>query len=1074
MENFVRKSKHFLLRSLLLIASLLILAVVVLQVGLLVSINALNTGKAHHYIQAQVTSALAKSGYNATFDKVFYDPVRGITIHNLTVLDKDGIIAAADKLSLDISFSKIPLRQLDMIIDAGEINVLRLGRALPEEEPMSSETTLQPFTSPDVYFKSFKIFRLNINKLNIGADIAGQPLSFSPVLEAELGMGHRLTVDAVLLPKPSARLGNFSLPEKIEVQGMVTPSTLSFAVGKFSILSPDYHLDGKGEGQLIENGPLHINIAAAYPDLGAITQDNFESANLTLDIDGFYNHPRMRINGAIIPLSLKHKGLNDIILSTTADNISGDTKGNIRVQSSYQKEPISLEAMLAYGDHNLTLESVKGIAPVLTLDGVGRFSMLNNLFDGKLSIAASDLSYYKDFLSMDMAGALKADFVLRPANELQALDVLATAMRIKFDTNSLGRADGELHFADINHLWPQSGHIQISDFALSDIISLRKVEAGIKAAGQDNYNLSLSGNGKMFSAVSFKGNMNVSDVAGNFPSFSDIRLTTTLGKSVVSVAGGLDAKAVDLKVSTKNFRGADIPAELPDTFARLRLDGDVVMSGPPASPSTKAHFIVSDIDTGRYKNLKVVMDANHQDGKGLFSFSGKGTGIKTLQAQTVFPVAFSIVPFAFDMDVKAPLSGDMSADFELGAMSSLILPPTQKFSGDLQAHAKLAGTLEGPDVQGALQIYNGQFTDEQNGITLRSMNVNSSFTKDAIVIQSIRATDGEKGQVNGKGRIDFIEERGTNLSLTLKKFHLPSSNLADGMLDATFSLANSGEGYILNGMIDIDHMNIIVPETFQSKIPELNIVKRGEEEGSSSFPGTLSLAIKVNAPNRIFVRGWGLDAEFGGEVDISGDATAPLFNGNLSSKRGRYEEFGKRFTLTRANLRFQGELPPSPYLDIEATTPANDVTAAILLAGPVAQPSITFSSTPVLPKDEVLSLLLFGRDTARITPFQAVQLAQTLRRFSGEGGGGGLNPLEMLRSATGLDDISVETDANGETNVGVGKYLTDKVYLEFQKGKAPTSGGANIQIELTPSINVQSEIGQDAQAGGGIFWKKDY
>jgi len=231
--------------------------------------------------------------------------------------------------------------------------------------------------------------------------------------------------------------------------------------------------------------------------------------------------------------------------------------------------------------------------------------------------------------------------------------------------------------------------------------------------------------------------------------------------------------------------------------------------------------------------------------------------------------------------------------------------------------------------------------------------------------------------------------------------------------------------------------------------------------------------VKVHAPGRIFVRGWGLDAEFGGDLEVSGTLAGPLVNGSFESIRGRYEEFGKRFALDHAKLRFQGKVPPSPYLDIKATTTAGDVQASVLLSGPVAKPGIAFASVPALPEDEVMSRILFGKTMSGITPFQAIQLTQTLQRFSGNGGGG-FDPLGTLRNATGLDDIRVDSEEGGDTSVGVGKYLTEKVYLEVEKGAVATSGDATIEIELTPSIKVDSKIGQDAQSGAGIFWSHDY
>jgi translocation and assembly module TamB len=1066
MKNLVQKSARFMFRSLLLIASICLFLLVALQIALLVGINALNAGKAHGFIQAQVTSALAESGYDATFDGLFYDPARGFTFYNLKVLDKAGAIATADRLSIDVTFSKIPFRRLDMIVSAGELNLIRL----PDAQAENGNSRLQPFSLPDLYFRTFNIFPLRIDKLNIGKDIAGYPLSISPTLKATVRLGDDVTVDASLSSEASAKAGNILLPEEIEVKGSFTPSILAFALDTLSIQSPDYRISGKGEGTLTPDGKINAGFSAEYPDLKMLTQGNLDSARLSLTIGGVYGRPVIRMDGILTPASLKENGLTDIIVSAATD----DLKGNIDVKTSYLGEPVSIDMALAYEEGRLKFESLKGISPMAALSGTGTMSMQSHIFDGKISITASDLSYYKNLLSKDIAGALKADMVFGQAGEAQALDVNASVEQIRLEGMRLEKADAEAHFADIKYPWPQTASIRISNLSVSDTISLDKAQAVIKGTGSEAYNLSLSGQGNAPFALSFNGSADLSDIAGDFPTVGNINLTTAIGDSAITLTGEVDRNTVDLKASAKNFRGSDIPVALPDTLANIRLNGEITMSGSPATPSTQAHLVAAGAGTGKYKTLEITADANHQVDKASLVISGKGAGIRELRANSASPLTFSLFPFAFNMDTNAPLSGTIQADLDLGAISPFFLPPTQEFSAGLNANADLGGTLASPDVRGTLRLWNGRFTDRQNGVVVRELNIDSSFTEAALAVRSITATDGEKGRMDGRGNLDFTGKGNTDLSFSMEKFHLPSSNLADGMMNASLSLVNAGTGYALGGSVDVDHMNVIIPETFQSKIPELNIVERKKGDVSDTPSRTVSLAVSVNAPNRIFVRGWGLDAEFGGQLDISGDAAAPLFNGNLASKRGRYEEFGKRFTLARADLRFQGEIPPSPYLDVEATTPANDVTASILLAGPVAKPSITFSSVPALPQDEVLSRLLFGRDTTKITPFQAVQLAQALRRFSGEGGGGGLNPLEMLRSATGLDDISIDTGAKGETNVGVGKYLTDKVYLEFEKGKAPGSGAANVQIELTPNINIQSEIGQDARAGGGIFWKKDY
>jgi translocation and assembly module TamB len=358
-------------------------------------------------------------------------------------------------------------------------------------------------------------------------------------------------------------------------------------------------------------------------------------------------------------------------------------------------------------------------------------------------------------------------------------------------------------------------------------------------------------------------------------------------------------------------------------------------------------------------------------------------------------------------------------------------------------------------------------------VTLRQIVLNADLSPSGIDIKTLTARDGEKGTLDGKGHVDFADNAKTNATLTLNNFHLLKSDKAEGFASAALNVTGKNSGYQIGGTVDLGEFNITVPEQFQTNIPQLNIIEPDAEQKDSELLQSIDLVLAVHAPGRVFVRGWGLDAEFGGDLEVSGTLAAPQVNGAFESIRGRYEEFGKRFALDQAKLRFQGAVPPSPYLDIKATTTAGDVQASVLLTGPVAKPGIAFASVPALPEDEVMSRILFGKTMSGITPFQAIQLTQTLQRFSGNGGGG-FDPLGTLRSATGLDDIRVDSEEGGETSVGVGKYLTEKVYLEVEKGAGATSGAATIQIELTPSIKVDSKIGQDAQGGAGIFWSRDY
>lgn len=322
-----------------------------------------------------------------------------------------------------------------------------------------------------------------------------------------------------------------------------------------------------------------------------------------------------------------------------------------------------------------------------------------------------------------------------------------------------------------------------------------------------------------------------------------------------------------------------------------------------------------------------------------------------------------------------------------------------------------------------------------------------------------------------------IDTPGMPVKLTAKAANFEPFRYTEaikGAFSGVLTVEGRARQYKITGTVKSSRLDITIPDRFNASIPKLNIVSgRGKPgEDGPDMMQDIGLDIQAIAERQVFVRGQGLDAEFGGKVQVTGTLAEPLYNGLFESRRGRYEAFGKRFDLSRARFRFEGPVPPSPYLDILAEAKAEDIVATIALTGSVSKPVVALSSVPVLPQDEVLSRLLFGKALSKLTPFQAIQIANALKQFSG--GGGGLDPLSLLRRATGLDDLQVNTDASGATGVGAGKYITDKVYIEGVSGTDGKTGAAKVKIELTPNIKAESKVGPGQGSGAAIFWQKDY
>ena len=84
--------------------------------------------------------------------------------------------------------------------------------------------------------------------------------------------------------------------------------------------------------------------------------------------------------------------------------------------------------------------------------------------------------------------------------------------------------------------------------------------------------------------------------------------------------------------------------------------------------------------------------------------------------------------------------------------------------------------------------------------------------------------------------------------------------------------------------------------------------------------------------------------------------------------------------------------------------------------------------------------------------------------------------MGQTRKLLGVDQLEFKQSGENmrESTISAGKYLRDNVYLEVEKGLGPESGNASIKWELTPSITVETEVGENAETGAGINWKRDY
>ena len=174
-------------------------------------------------------------------------------------------------------------------------------------------------------------------------------------------------------------------------------------------------------------------------------------------------------------------------------------------------------------------------------------------------------------------------------------------------------------------------------------------------------------------------------------------------------------------------------------------------------------------------------------------------------------------------------------------------------------------------------------------------------------------------------------------------------------------------------------------------------------------------------------------------------------------------------------IRFAGEIPYNPTLDIEATTAVEGLTAIIDITGRAFAPEIAFTSTPALAQDEVLSRLLFGSSIESLSPTQALQLAASLNTLRGSSGGG-FNPLGTLRKATGIDRLRIvggDTAGGQGTSLAAGKYISNKIYVEVTTD-ARGFTATQLEIAISRTLRILSSVSTFGGSNVSLRYSKDY
>ena len=430
---------------------------------------------------------------------------------------------------------------------------------------------------------------------------------------------------------------------------------------------------------------------------------------------------------------------------------------------------------------------------------------------------------------------------------------------------------------------------------------------------------------------------------------------------------------------------------------------------------------------------------------------------------------------------------------DLAALWPLVPVEGHRMAGRVDVDATLSGPVRDPAVAGTATLVGGLYENADTGLLLSPLDVTARFAGAAGSVEVTAGDGGGRGTLTGTGRADFSGS-GTaprlDVRLSLDRFTAVRRDEvtadASGTVTVLWPAAQDDAGLsgpvplTIGGEVTVTGLEARIPDTLASDVETIEVTRvtgagvpvdpPAEDAGAAgNAPAIIAFDLAVDVPGRAFVRGRGLDSEWGGGVRIAGDAGEPIVTGAFSVVRGTFDFLGRSFDLEGGRVEFTGGAEIDPLLDVRAVHEAGDITAIVRVTGPASDPAVEVTSRPALPQEEVLARVLFGTGTGQLSPLQAVELAQATAALTGLAGGGGGGIVDAMRRSLGVDVLAV-----GEAGIEAGSYVRRGVYVGVAQGLEAGSGRVEVEVELTDDISLDGTVRAEGDTRAGISWERDY
>ena len=441
------------------------------------------------------------------------------------------------------------------------------------------------------------------------------------------------------------------------------------------------------------------------------------------------------------------------------------------------------------------------------------------------------------------------------------------------------------------------------------------------------------------------------------------------------------------------------------------------------------------------------------------------------------------IPYKFSSVGKEKVASSLSdipVDFiltlentDLSFISMFFKEDIKQIQGLTNAELKLSGTLNQPILNGSIALNGGLVELYELPAKISDLSVLLYLEDNLVKIKDMNfQIDQYRIYTSGEFALKNLQLQDLNINIWSNKEEILYQDIFKAQADLKAKLTGlftsphiEGILTLSQGELNWEENNKEIPTDPSELLSKLINLK-----------GDIDLEVKIL--DDFIAKTDDFDFKLTGSVKVQGTLSTPKLNGGLEIKQGYVSFLDKKFRVSAGKVIFTDSTGEDMILDIRAKTKIDDIEVFVSINGILAQPMITFNSSPVLSESEIISLLMFNKNYSGLTEGEMETIlkeeminliAQGLSiRF--------LNQIEdEIANSLGLDEFKIETIFKKEQDsdlafipgfalealaLKVGKYFSENFYLSYS---APLfemeMGDLELEYKLKNDLTLSTQIG---------------